>query len=328
MSGALIPFPILDGFAALERRMDRWRAEIGAPGWTGVVWPEMLGTLRLLRAQLPESEWIALRAFLRVSELASVALEDPMTRWSWDRPRGERADAELTDMAYGHASQRHRIAAATPIGQEVHQAVVSLPSLVALRERLAAFRRLFATTTARNPDAAFLSIGAGHLRSAERVAGGRRPARWVALERDSHALPTLNSQAGVEPVLTSLRAFMNRPGQYGSFDMVTCGALLDLFDTPMASRLTVAGYAALRPGGRLVLANSARAIEDRGYLDVFMDWRPGWRDEAQMDGLLVALPPLVGAKWRHFRGPSGSVVYTEIRKPADTIHRPTRRRVA
>jgi len=328
MSYALVPFPILDGFAALKRRMDRWRSEIGAPGWTGVIWPEMLGTLRLLRAQLPQAEWTALRGFLRSSELATVALEDPMTRWSWERPRGQRADAELTDMVYGHASQRRRIAEATPLGQDVHQAVYNLPSLVALRERLTTFRRLFATTTARNPQAAFLSIGAGHLRSAERVAEGRRPARWVALEGDGHALPTLDSQPGVDPVLTTLHAFMNRPHQYGSFDIVSCGALLDLFDTPMAARLTAAGYAALRPGGRLVLANSARAIEDRGYLDVFMDWRPGWRDEAHMDGLLVALPPLLGAKWRHFRGPSGSVVYTEIRKPADTSRRTTRRRIA
>jgi len=143
MSYALVPFPILDGFAALKRRMDRWRSEIGAPDWTGVIWPEMLGTSRLLRAQLPQAEWTALRGFLRSSELATVALEDPMTRWSWERPRGQRADAELTDMVYGHASQRRRIAEATPLGQDVHQAVYNLPSLVALRERLTTFRRLF-----------------------------------------------------------------------------------------------------------------------------------------------------------------------------------------
>jgi len=324
MSSALVAFPIRDGYAALERRMDRWHAEIGTPGWTKAIWPEVIGTLRLLQAQLPEAEWAALRGWLRSSELATVALEDPMTRWSWERPRGRRADAELIDMVYGHASQRPRIAAATKLGREMHQAVFHLPSLVAMRERVATFRRLIDRSVARMGETHVLSVGAGHLRSAEDWRAGERPTRWVALEPDKLAIPVLAGQEGVEAVQATIGSFTRRPRQHGRFDLVTCGGLTDLMPDAAAARLAVAGYAALRPGGRVVLASRARPLDDRPYLDIFMDWRPGWRDEARIEQTLAGEPGLQGARWRHVRSRSGMLVFTEITKTAEPARRSRR----
>ena len=317
MSCPVIPFPIADGFVALERRISRWRAEIGAPGWVDTVWPDLLGTLRLLRAQVSDPEWTALRGALRGSEIAALALEDPLTRWSWERPRGLPACAGMLDMAYGHSSQRTRIAAATALGRDVHGAVYVAPSLLAVRERLGVFRRMVAKTVANVADASVLSIGAGHLRAAEQL-GGKSPSRWVALEADPLAIPELARHAGVEPTHTSLAQFMARPRRLGSFDLVCCAGLYDRLDAPTARRLTAAGFAALRPGGRLVVANFAAEQADAGYLDVFMDWRPGWRNEADMAALSANLPG--AAPIRHFRQ-DGAVIYTVVGKPANPLRR-------
>lgn len=326
MSCAFVAFPIRDGYNPLERRLDRWRGEIGRSDWITQMWPEVIGTLRLLHAQLPAGEWAWLRTRLRSSELASVVLQDPMTRWSWEQPRGRRADAALIDMVYGHASQRPRIAEATPVGRRVHEAVYALPSVSAMRTRYGAFRRLIDQAVMRSDETQVLSIGAGHLRSAERLPPGARPARWVAVEPDRLAIPVLAGHSGVEASNTTIGSFIRRPRQHGSFDLVTCGGLTDLMDDAEAMRLALAGYAALRPGGRVILASTARPLADRAYLDLFMDWQPGWRDEARMDALLFPLTTLRGATWRHFRGRSGNVVYTEIAKPAELRQRPSRLR--
>jgi SAM-dependent methyltransferase len=313
----LIGFPVRDGYAALERRMERWRDHAGRPDWIAQSWPEVIGTLRLLKAQLSPTEWEGLRSALRGSELASVALEDPMSRWSWERPRGLRADAELIDMVYGHASQRARIRAASSIGRQVHAAVFALPSLAAMRNRVAVFRGIIDRAGEKAGEAHVLSIGAGHLRSAENWRAGALPARWVALEPDPLAIPVLAGQHGVEAVQGSIGSFIRRPRQHGQFDLITCGGTTDLMDDAGAARLAAAAYAALRPGGRIVLASTAQPLADRAYLDVFMDWRPGWRDEARLEHILAAAPGLRAARWRHMRKAGGRLIFTEVRKPAE-----------
>jgi len=181
----VVPFPIADGFMALERRIGRWQAEIGASGWMDTVWPDLLETLRLLRAQV----------------------SDGGTPWR-------------------------------------------VPPWVK-------------ETAANAPDAAVLSIGAGHLRTAEQLRG-TAPARWVALEPDKLALPELARHAGVEPVRASLPQFMVQPRRLGSFDLVCCAGLYERLGTPTAQRLTAACFAALRPGGRPVVANFAAEQADAG----------------------------------------------------------------
>ena len=326
MSSALLAFPVIDGYAALRRRMERWQDESSESRAMARIWPEIIGTLHLLQARLPSAEWAALRGQLRGSELASLVLEDPMTRWSWERPRGQRADAGLIDMVYGHASQAPRIAAASRLGRQMHRAVFALPSLAAMRARVAGFRRLIEQSLARQGETQVLSIGAGHLRSAEGWEPNQLPTRWVATEQDRLAIPVLAGQEGIEAEHLSIGGFIRRPARLGRFDLVTCGGVTDLMNERDAARLVAAGYAALRPGGRVVFASTARPLPDRAYLDVFMDWHPGWRDEAAVDRLLAATPSLGGARGRHRRKAQGDLLFTEVTKPARSTQ--PRRRAA
>jgi len=46
----------------------------------------------------------------------------------------------------------------------------------------------------------------------------------------------------------------------------------------------------LRPGGRLIVANYAAAVQDAGYREVYMDWEIKGRDEAEVVALTQTLP--------------------------------------
>lgn len=290
MPADLIHFPLADGQPALQRRIARWRDWVGTPGWAPVVWPELTGTLRLLRAQLPEAEWAQLRRWLRGTEMAALALEDPLTLGAWDRVRALPMDPVLQDLMFGHASQKPQLARATRLGRDVHAAVYAGATPAAARERLRAFRAAILQAINTHPGAEILSLGAGHLRVFETLPATARPARWVAVEPDARAVPTLQAHPGVEVVRGGISRFIARPASLGRFDLICIPSLYDTLDAPGAARLTRAAFAALKPGGRLVFASFSRELPDSAYLDVFMDWRMQWRAPQALDAVLGAVP--------------------------------------
>jgi SAM-dependent methyltransferase len=316
MTAKLLHFPVADGREALERSIARWRDWVGAPGWAHFVWPELVGTLRLLRAQLPPTEWLAVRRWLRGTEIAALALEDPLTLGAWDRQRHLPADPVLFDLMFGHASQKPVLARATRLGREVHAAVYAAATPAAARERLRGFRAAIQQATCANPQAAVLSIGAGHLRVAESLTQATRPARWVALEPDARALPTLATHAGVEAVMGGFSRFVSRPASLGRFDLICIPTMYDALDDVGATRLTRAAFAALKPGGKLVFASFSRELPDAAYLDAFMDWRTQWRGPGALDAVLGAVSDRDVAQKRVYGRGRALGSFAMLQKPA------------
>jgi hypothetical protein len=268
---------------------------MAAPGWATRAWPDLCGLLHLLHAQLPDSEWAALRRWLRSTEIAALVQEDPMTLAAWDRPRSLPMDPVLQDLMVGHASQRPRLAASTPLGRDLHAAIHAGPSAQLMRERLRAFTQMIAEVVAAQPNATVLSLGAGHLRSHELLGPGHRPAHWLALEPDSRATPRLRSLPGVQGAVSG-HARLCRSS--GPFDLICIPSLVDVLPPPQAARLTRRAFALLKPGGRLVFGAADRLLPDAAYRDVFMDWPQRPMGAAALRKLLDAAPAaeLAGAR--------------------------------
>jgi len=295
VTAAVHPFPIIDGHGAMRRWIARWRDQMAAPGWATCAWPDLSGLLHLLHAQLPDSEWAALRRWLRSTEIAAVMQEDPLTLAAWDRPRGLPMDPVLQDLMVGHRSQRPRLAASTPLGRELHAAIHAGPSAQLMRERLRFFTQMIANLVTEQPGATVLSLGAGHLRSHELLGPGERPAHWLALEPDARAAPRLRSLPGVHGAVAG-HARLNRSS--GSFDMICIPSLVDVLPAPQAARLTRRAFRLLKPGGRLVFGAADRLLPDAAYRDVFMDWPQRPVGPATLRQLLDAAPAaeLAGAR--------------------------------
>ena len=74
------------------------------------------GALHLLRDKLHSSVWAELIPLVQNHPVSHRFLEDPFTRWSFEKPRGYSGDAQLLDFIYGHDSVAELVKKATPLG--------------------------------------------------------------------------------------------------------------------------------------------------------------------------------------------------------------------
>jgi len=73
-------------------------------------------------------------------------------------------------------------------------------------------------------------------------------------------------------------------------------------------------FAALRPTGRLVVANFAPELRDIGYMEAVMDWRLIYRDERAVAGFCDDLPADLIREQTMRRDGGGNVIYLTVRK--------------
>ncbi|TJW26087.1 MAG: class I SAM-dependent methyltransferase, partial [Mesorhizobium sp.] len=79
--------------------------------------------------------WQALIPVVRNHPVLEYFLEDPLTRWSHDKPRGYSGDAQLLDYIYCDPHVAESVANASEIGKALYSHTKDVPSCVAARER-------------------------------------------------------------------------------------------------------------------------------------------------------------------------------------------------
>ena len=87
--------------------------------------------------------------------------------------------------------------------------------------------------------------------------------------------------------------------------------MLDYLTDDVARALLGRLWSAVRPGGRLVVANFADDSRERGYMEAFMDWWLIYRSESDLRSLASTLG---GATITVFRDPTGRTVWLEARR--------------
>ena len=142
------------------------------------------------RSRVHADVWQALIPVVQNHPLLDYFLEDPLTRWSYHKPRGYSGDAQLLDYIYCDPHVAESVANASKIGKELYSHTKNVPSCIAARERRDLLTRYVDEIAIKNgAQTEVLAIAAGHLREANRspIRKGRLK-RWVALDQDPQSV--------------------------------------------------------------------------------------------------------------------------------------------
>ncbi|MCB2114002.1 MAG: hypothetical protein KDD85_10710 [Parvularculaceae bacterium] len=256
---------------------------------------------------------------IRRHELATFAHRCPLTRRSFNRPRGYPGDAPLLDQIYGLGEAVLWPHPAT-IGGQVSFFVVHSSACWAVRLRREILAREIDRTCAGvEGGARILSVACGHLRElelAERVRDGGLKT-FYALDQDGESIKEVRDSfpdLPIETVEGSVRGIISKKTTFEDIDFAYAAGLLDYLVAPVAMRLIERMFSFLKPGGCLLVANFTPAGEDIGYMEAFMDWWLIYRTSDELRELLSGLPGDEVANIEIYEDMRGVVTYAVVEK--------------
>ncbi|AGB44778.1 class I SAM-dependent methyltransferase [Mesorhizobium sp. ESP6-5] len=280
----------------------------------------LLSLLNALRAKVHPDVWQALIPVAQNHPIQKYFLEDPLTHWSFTKPRGYSGDAQLLDYIYCDPHVAESVASASEVGKALYSHTQNVPSCVAARERRDLLTRYVDETAARNgPETEVLAIAAGHLREANRSAalaeGGLK--RWVALDQDPQSVGLIARDfqgTAVEAIDGSVRTVLTRGHKLGKFDLIYASGLYDYLQHNVAVKLTKTCLQMLKPNGTFLFANYAEGTPDAGYRETFMDWVLLLRSEVDMWNIINASVDRNAVDAQVYFGENRNVLYGVIHK--------------
>ncbi len=250
--------------------------------------------------------------------VADAIFQDPMAFHSYTRPRGYPGDAELLDYIYGLKASEVATNA-SPLGRAVHEFLYDAPAARAVRARREVLARLVDETAARVKNARVLSIAAGHLREAALSSAVRegRLGEYVALDQDERSLEEIEASygsLGVRTVPGSVRDLLAGRVEFAGFDLVYAAGLYDYLQQRTARRLTRIMFDALRPGGRLLVANFLPDIGDVGFMESYMSWQLIYRSRPELLDVAEEIPIASHDRLRLYTERSRSILFLDVER--------------
>ncbi|WP_136615954.1 MULTISPECIES: class I SAM-dependent methyltransferase [Mesorhizobium] len=280
----------------------------------------LLAYLNALRSKVHPDVWQALIPVAQNHPILEYFLQDPLTRWSFSKPRGYSGDAELLDYIYCDPHVAESVANASEVGKALYSHTQNVPSCVAARERRDLLTRYVDEIAAKNgPQTEVLAIAAGHLREANRsaaLAEGRLK-RWVALDQDPQSVGLIARDfqgTAIEAIDGSVRTVLTRGHKLGKFDFIYASGLYDYLQHNVAVKLTKTCLQMLKPNGTFLFANYAEGNPDAGYRETFMDWVLLLRSEVDMWNIVNASVDRNAVEAQVFFGENHNVLYAVIEK--------------
>jgi extracellular factor (EF) 3-hydroxypalmitic acid methyl ester biosynthesis protein len=263
---------------------------------------KLIHDLRETRRALPADEWAEFIEMARADEIRKIVHLCPMTRRSYDKPRGFAGDAVMLDHMYGLGEgQAFYAHPSTLCGQVYHYTVNSaVPRAIRYRRTLIAKLIDEAAASRPNGDARVLSIAAGHVREAELSAAVQsgQLAEFCALDQDGQStafVDTVYGYLGITAIEASARDLIRRRKSFVGYDLVYAAGLFDYLDDNLAKRLAKIMLGIVRPGGKVVIANVTPGVPDVGYMEAFMDWFLTYRTKRELKDVFDEVSAQVGA---------------------------------
>ena len=267
-----------------------------------------------LRRDLDDDEWrVAREAAVACEAVRRVVHQDPITRHSFDKPRGYAGDAELLDRIYDDAAPGE----SSDVGRQVWSHTSRVAEAEAVRERRTMLAGLIRSTLDEAPNGSVLSIACGHLREILDIGDLPPSASVVGLDQDVASLAEVRRSLPSPQVLTvrgSVKTVLNGQVDGEGYDFVYAAGLYDYLSTPLARRLTQKMFELLRPGGLLLVANFAKGTSGVGYMESFMDWHLRYRDAAEVADFATLVPAAKRKDFRVFSGENRHVHYLTCRR--------------
>lgn len=276
--------------------------------------------LHKMREKVHPAVWRELVPVAQSHPVMEFFLQDPFTRWSFEKPRGYSGDAHLLDFIYGHPSVAAEIAGASPLGKALYDSTKDSLSSYAVRERRDLLaQRVDEIAALQGRETEVLTIAAGHLREADRSAALRegRVKRWIALDQDPQSVGSIARDfrgSAVEALDGSVRGLLTDTYKLGRFDLVYAAGLYDYLTHKVAVRLTRCCLRKLKPGGTFLFANFSLEMVDDGFMETVMNWALLQRSEADIWRIINASVDRNTVEARVFFGENRNVLYGVIEK--------------
>lgn len=272
-----------------------------------------------LRVSSGAGVWKHLIPVAQAHPVSQFLLQDPFTKWSFEKPRGYSGDAGLLDIIYKHSAAAEVVAAASSLGSEIFAYTVEATTSVAARERREILAKEVDAASAHAEKAEVLAVACGYLREAElsEAFQSGRLGRWVALDQDAESVDVVaraNPGTSILPMVGNVSGLMRRSYDLGTFDLVYASGLYDYLPYAVAVRLTQRLIDMLKPGGAYLFANYSQEIRTDGYMETFMDWPLLLRSDADMWQIVNAAVDRNRVDVDVFYGENRNIVYTRIRR--------------
>lgn len=285
----------------------------------GAIVDRLAGRLHELRQQATAAVWQKLIPLAQQHPVAEYLMEDPFTRWSFEKPRGYSGDASLLDIYYKHRSADEIVASSSPLGREIYAYTSEAASSAAGRERRDILARTVDETANRVENAQVLAIACGHLREAElsEALSKGKLKRWIGLDQDPMSVAVVNgglAGTAVDAVEGSVRGILRRAYTLGTFDLVYASGLYDYLPRAIGIRLLQRGMELVKPGGEFLFANFSDEITTDGYMETFMDWPLILRSADDMWDIINAAVDRNRVEAQVFYGSNRNIVYGKIMK--------------
>ena len=279
----------------------------------------LAGNLHKLRNSSGHDVWQKLIPIAQSHPVSEYLLQDPFTKWSFEKPRGYSGDASLLDIYYKHPAANDFIASCTDLGREIYAYTSEAASSVAGRERRDILAKTVDEAAAKTEKAEVLAVACGHLRESEHSLALKAGTlgRWVALDQDPISVDIVknaNEGTAIEPIVGNVSGLMRRSYQLGSFDLVYASGLYDYLPRAIAVRLTQRLFELVKPGGEFLFANFSDEITTDGYMETFMDWPLILRADNDMWDIVNAAVDRNKVTAEVFYGSNRNIVYGKIRK--------------
>jgi len=274
--------------------------------------------LNIIRSRHTPDEWLtfARTDFLNHS-LTQLIYQDPLTRHSFEKPRGYVGDAELLDYIYGFKQPPQNLSS---LGKEIFDFCRDTTVASSVRGRRDVLARTIdgVASEATHP-VQILSIACGHLREAKESIAFREGgiSQFIAFDQDPLSLEVINHElddSSIQTIQGSVTALVRQKQSFENLDLVYASGLYDYLSQPFATRLTKIMFDMLRPGGKLLVANFIPNYREIEYMETFMQWYLTCRDESQLEDVAKEIPTSEISHRRSFVEENGNIVFLELIK--------------
>jgi extracellular factor (EF) 3-hydroxypalmitic acid methyl ester biosynthesis protein len=279
---------------------------------------DFVARLNAIRGRLAVPEWRGvIDEIVSAHPLRDILHEEPFARRAFQKPRGYAGDAPTLDLIYGESPFPPE--GLSEIGARLFRWARVQPACLSVKERRLILASLIDQVASEYDNPRILSLACGHLReaqSSEAVLNGRI-AEIVAVDQDAESLALVAREQSAHNVTTcraSVRRFLAAPAAHGLFDFAYSAGLYDYLEDRVASAVTRALFASLRPGGLLLIANFRPDLRDIGYMEAVMDWQLIYRDEAAITACAETIPDAEIEDRAVFCDSVENVVYLTVRK--------------
>lgn len=249
--------------------------------------------------------------------VAKILLQEPMTKWSFQKPRGYSGDADLIDYMYRlkpcDVSDSH-------VGRELYGVLNQANSTRSVRWRS---NHLAQQIEQRHMDLdrpiSVMSVASGHLRELAYLQNAdEKIGRLLCIDQDTKSNQLVRKENNHNKFLEvkdeSLTYILKKKLGVEKFDLIYSAGLFDYLNDKLASKLIECLYDHLAPGAILIVPNFLKGITEKAYMETFMKWNLIYRNEEDMRGLIAGINLKPEQVVLYEDGPS-RVVYMKITKP-------------